>query len=492
MEDSLIYKKLAGAFTAGAFALVAAMLLLSTGGAGTAEAAIRGITDSPTTIAAGNEGVVTVDSDAGSGNVQLITTGGSFVAPMTCLDPGGGAGCDTGTTVIPAAGVGDAVTTTAVRNVTVSDSSYGGGQVDTVIIGIECPATGPATLTVTATQGSSASSTTVTCRGNVATINTTALVAVSSSTTACQGTTAEVVRSDTANDDPSATNRASATLCTEMDDSAGNAVQSETVLYTVAGGGSLSASSATTNTSGVDTGTVVLTHGTTGQNGDVATVTASAGGISDTATVAFGGDAASCTVTTDPTTVEVGGSSTVNIDVVDADGFAVPDNTFVNVIATDPGAGSNSAILGTPDGTANGDASVVLIAAIQGSIALGATTPTTAAGANVTGNIQRTCTASVLATGTVVPPVGTTPDEGDSFSGDVPPSGSATLLATVGEPTPDEVAVSLEAAGCDPESIAVLPAATGTWLVFIPGAPDVVNAAFPDTITQAAFFARCR
>ena len=48
----------------------------------------------------------------------------------------------------------------------------------------------------------------------------------------------------------------------------------------------------------------------------------------------------------------------------------------------------------------------------------------------------------------------------------------------------------LTAAGCVPESLAILVA--GAWIIYIPGAPSVVNAGFPATFDGIpAFFVRC-
>ena len=75
------------------------------------------------------------------------------------------------------------------------------------------------------------------------------------------------------------------------------------------------------------------------------------------------------------------------------------------------------------------------------------------------------------------------------FSGTVPAAGQIGLLGVSGEPTADELVTDLTAAGCEPESLAILVASV--WNIFIPRAPTVVNAAFPATVTEPAFFVRC-
>ena len=76
------------------------------------------------------------------------------------------------------------------------------------------------------------------------------------------------------------------------------------------------------------------------------------------------------------------------------------------------------------------------------------------------------------------------------FTGTAPASGQIGLLGVTGAPTADELVTDLTAAGCTPESLAILVA--GVWNIYIPGAPAVVNAGFPATVTEPAFFVRCR
>ena len=79
---------------------------------------------------------------------------------------------------------------------------------------------------------------------------------------------------------------------------------------------------------------------------------------------------------------------------------------------------------------------------------------------------------------------------GATFTGAVPAADSIGLLVTGSAATAADLVTALGTAGCTVESISVLPA--GAWLIFINGAPSVVNAAFPvslDAVTP--FFVRC-
>jgi hypothetical protein len=95
-------------------------------------------------------------------------------------------------------------------------------------------------------------------------------------------------------------------------------------------------------------------------------------------------------------------------------------------------------------------------------------------------------TVNVGAGGGTTPPAG----GGAGFVGTVPARGSIALLVTAGTTNAASLASALTAAGCPPESIAILEG--GVWKIFIPGAPAVVNAAFPASLPATmAFFVRC-
>ena len=77
------------------------------------------------------------------------------------------------------------------------------------------------------------------------------------------------------------------------------------------------------------------------------------------------------------------------------------------------------------------------------------------------------------------------------FSGTSPGAGSIGLLVTSAQSTPAELAAAIGAAGCEVEAIGILEG--GLWYIYVPGAPDVVNAEFPASLAPTTpFFVRCR
>ncbi len=99
--------------------------------------------------------------------------------------------------------------------------------------------------------------------------------------------------------------------------------------------------------------------------------------------------------------------------------------------------------------------------------------------------------AAVATTVNIGPGGGSTPGTGGGgFTGTAPAKGSIGLLVTNQASSASGLASALSAAGCTAESMAVLE--TGTWKIFIVGAPAVVNSAFPGTVAATtAFFVRC-
>lgn len=77
-----------------------------------------------------------------------------------------------------------------------------------------------------------------------------------------------------------------------------------------------------------------------------------------------------------------------------------------------------------------------------------------------------------------------------AFSGEAPGPGGAALLVTTREATPQALRIALEGAGCRLQALAIL--RESRWLVYIEGAPAMVNAAFPASLPEtSAFFAHC-
>ena len=78
-----------------------------------------------------------------------------------------------------------------------------------------------------------------------------------------------------------------------------------------------------------------------------------------------------------------------------------------------------------------------------------------------------------------------------AFSGTAPPRGSVGLLVTARSAAPSDLSTSLDQAGCEVQSLAVI--VGGAWRVYVSGAPAAVNAAFPASLdTATPFFVRCR
>jgi hypothetical protein len=270
-------------------------------------------------------------------------------------------------------------------------------------------------------------------------------------------------------------------LCTLVRDSAGNRVPNSPVIYSTTDG-TVAPLTDVTGATGQSAVASSLTAGTTCASGDTATVTASSGGITDTVEIKCGGDPATCTLTPNPTSVTVGGSSKVTVDVKDSTGGPVADGIFVAVAQVNPGAGANAAILGSPASLTTGKGTVDVIAAIAGAIAIGGTTPVTALGGGIGGSSpQITCTNSIMATGVVVTATpggtGTAPAGGSGtiVSGSIPKTGGFGLVVFGG----GTVQQLVTATGCPTATMAVWATVAGNFVVYVPGTTiGAVNADF--------------
>jgi hypothetical protein len=98
----------------------------------------------------------------------------------------------------------------------------------------------------------------------------------------------------------------------------------------------------------------------------------------------------------------------------------------------------------------------------------------------------QTPTATPTETATATPTA--EPTEG-LVDGDVPESGVAILTVTAAA-GPGEIVDALNELGCSAESIAITDG--GAWLVYVPGAPDFVNADFAESLAAGSpFIVRC-
>lgn len=455
-------KKFVWSGSAVAIAALAAVMLLLATPSQTAEAAVNGISATSTTINPSATSTITIDADAGD-TVRIVATTGTITIGATSCTGG------TCTVTAGASGSGD---------VTITGNA---GTTDSVTVTYTAPATGPATATITAIVGTGSRALTITIRGNADAIEFKAFNALAVSGSTCNGTAVNVIRSSTAT-----IGQTTAFFCVIVRDSAGNRLLNQPVIFTTTSGTlgivtDTTGASATTNSAVAGT----LTAGTSGTSGTKATVTASSGGKSATLDILFGGDPASCTITFGGTALQTGvGTSTV-VDVKDGASTPgpVPDAIPVAFNITHGGqSGANAAVVPALPTTINGKATTTLTAAIAGAIGVTATVP------NVGPPTPINCSSSIQATGQV----GTTPPPagGAAFTGNVPARGSIGLLVVRGTQTSATLVSAFAASGCPVESLAILVA--GRWLIFINGAPVVVNAAFPAQLVDLTpFFVRC-
>ena len=121
------------------------------------------------------------------------------------------------------------------------------------------------------------------------------------------------------------------------------------------------------------------------------------------------------------------------------------------------------------------------------------TTATTTATATVTTTSTATATSTATTTATATVTATATPISAPvmSVSGTVPTSGSIGLLVLVGGGTPQSIVSLLATSGCTVDTLGTI--VSGSWLMYVNGAPQIVNAQFPLTLAdRVGFFVRCR
>jgi len=232
------------------------------------------------------------------------------------------------------------------------------------------------TVTFTAWQGTSVKSSSITVLGAPAAISLKALRESSNESSSCAGTEVKVIAGveytfgnwDTNFDN----NRA--VLCAVVTDSNGSKLSGVDVIWTTTNGqltgcwsdGDPVPGGAVTPTAG-GLAYNCLSSGSTGNEGESATVTATAGSASASVTVEFGGNPATCTIPDFTTDLDIGD----NIDVVatfkTALGNKVPDGIQVYFGEVDSGDSSGNAEIADPwQDTVNSMAQANLVAAISG------------------------------------------------------------------------------------------------------------------------------
>lgn len=259
-----------------------------------------------------------------------------------------------------------------------------------------------------------------------------------------------------------------AIICAEVRDSVGHPLSNEQVAWTVTGGGCLD--DAVTNTGGNGVTHNRLESCATGNSGDVATVTANAGVISNAVTVEFGGDPASCSIPVIDD-LDIGDSAHVVATFVDELGNKVPDGIVAHMAEVDSGDGAdNVEFVSVVEDTVNSQVEGDIIAAISGDTTI-AVSLETIAGADVT------CTETIHLTGDIHQTPGVCDDEDFILYGNQPPAnGGFGTFAFCGG-TYDQL---LEASGC-PEATSAFFYNTpeGDFIVWIPGSDvEAVNADF--------------
>jgi hypothetical protein len=449
----------------------AALLLVSIPGAtfdgGTAEATVRGLSASSTTINRSGTSVLTIDSDTGT-NVQVLSTVGT-VTITTCNGLVFPAGVCVAANVIGETTANMTVCGTALGGVCAALADAG---TDTLIVTYTAPATGPATATLTVIQGTSAKSLNIKVRGAASTVELSVLRAASTSTSTCVGSTSNVIRSSTATG-----GNTTGFLCGLVKDSTGNRTPAAAVIYSTTAG-TLTASSDVTGAAGQRANAVTIAAGSTGTSGKTATISISSSGKTGTASIKFGGNASTCTIAADPATVTVGGSSAITISVLDSASGPIPDAVVVTVIQINSGGGANAAILNAGPTTNNGTATTSLIAALPGAIAIGATIGT------------RTCTGTVVAAAAAAATPATPAAGTPAVSGFAPGAG-ASGLTVFNDLTSTADAWGLVCGSNDSGSSISMTNASGNTYALVNGAPSFANNGFNTNITlsgtQAAF-----
>ena len=500
-------------------AVVAAVLLLSVAPTTTAEASIDSLQVELGTLSPNDETNVNIIADDDEGDVTIIITAGEMTR-ATCVGVAVADGATTtsaepcnevttkavpadgDTTAIPqvtgaltfdGAEVGGAAGPDDVQDITIVDKGFESSDTDLIIIRIKCPPLGPVTIAITAIQGTSAKTGSINCTGAASTMEY-AVRDDGAATGAPKGNVIANIRAAGAD-----LGSEFAYVSARAKDSNGNAITSGTVLFTTSDGALKDAASLgkAANTDDVDSGngwaTIALKSDSSTGAGDDETVTASLGGRSVDAAVHFSGDPETCTVTADPANPAAGSTVDLAVLLLDssegpaADGIGLNENDDGPSIKAVNARGTGTFAIFGEQATGSGEAGDGIASAKLAVGLIGGT------GIFVSAD-SATCSTSVAVSETVVVPavpVAPAPAAGVAgFAGAAPAANSIGLLVTSGASTAPELVSALADAGCVVESLAILTG--GVWSVYISGAPDVVNAAFPASLAASTpFFVRC-
>jgi hypothetical protein len=487
-----------------AFAAVAALLLSMTlpfwpMPVSEVSANVNGM--SATTLGPVNTGtqvIITIDADNGGGDVRVIATSGVF-NDSDCagsLVDFGGTEATANDCALDAASANltyDAVPGAApeVRDILIDDGAAdaAGGNVDTIILYWTSPLAGPASSTITATQGGVSKTVTITTFGNAATVDLRIMRAASTSALICQGTDVNVMMS--ASGAAGLGGVQLGVLCTKVTDSAGNVLVGQPVVYTTNRGSLLNPAGSctlvgTTNANGIDNqfGLVPApsacpTPG--GDSGTTATVTATSGTATATKDVKFGGTPATCVLTSSADNVPVGQTVAMSADIKDSTSGPTWDNLNPTWSRAHPGASGSNVVIASTSNTSNGVARANLFSAIPGEVQVtaaigGALCSSTVTFTGVTGTATPSGTGT--ATGTATGACTVTPNSPyQAGLNAVVVQGSCTAVAAAGVV---DAATALNV-------LALWVLSGGTWLYFLPQFPAINGglSQFPGPVASA-------
>jgi len=357
-----LIRKLFAAGAVLAVAVIAVMLMTVGSGTKSAEAHVQAIVApafvSPTIVGLADVIVLAQDTH---GDVTVTASAGGF---LTCLDEA----------LAPCVTIPPVVFPAFPSSITVSDAA---NDVDVLHLqwGMAEGFPGGAVL-FTACQADQncpeqARTFTMQVGGAPASISIKALRDYSIGSTACTGTPVYVIAAvEYTFNNPTSFDNSRAIICADVRDSAGHALAGEQVLFTVTGGGCFEETGTTSvvdNTGGNSLADARLVACGTGNTGDIATVTAQAGVLSNEVKVQFGGDPATCTLDVSETALDIGDTAHVKVTFLDSKGNWVPDGIIAHLEEVDSGDGADNVdFVSVTEDTVKGVVEGDIIGAISG------------------------------------------------------------------------------------------------------------------------------
>ena len=442
----MIRKLFAGASVL-AVAVIAVMLMTVGGSAKPAEAHVLGVSGVAQTPS-GSITLITINAIDGDGDLYVTASAGTYVA---CFGYGGGPCVDYGATTFPL----------PIQSFFIDD----GGTDTSVVEAIwwAPPGFPGGAVMFTACQQdqngwpfcSAAKTFTMQIMGAPASISLKAQRGYTNESSVCADTPVYIIAAtEYTFNNPTTFNNDRAIICADVRDSANHPLVFEPVAWMTTDG---CLTDATTNT--LFNG---LTHNRlascgVGASGDVATVTANAGVVSNAVQVAFGGDPVKCSVVTTPNPLDIGDTASVTATFLDAKGNLVPDGIVAHLEEVDSGDGADNVdFVSVPEDTVKGVVQGNIIAAIAGLTTVAASIETIA-------GADPTCSEALELTGDVHMHEG----DGGILYGNKPPAGGGFGTFAFGGGTFEQL---LLASGC-PKATAVFfyNKPSGSFAVWIPG-----------------------